>query len=395
MILKLYTNSYPFGKGEEFIANEIQILSRYFDKIIIYPKDRSGKKRKVPDNVAISNSTKNEYKRLGIFWGNIFIIIKIINADIKTGYKIRNILNPLYISTLLRVFHLSNQIPTSTTNVVNYSYWFNEWALALSIAKEKGRIKMFISRGHGYDIDYCRYKTGIPYQSYKLKMTNELYLVSNKSREIVVSKYPNYESRLLVSYLGTIDSGVKKMDETDVYFEIVSCSYVRTVKRLELIIEALKYINFKISWTHIGGGDNLVKYQKMCEDLPENVTCNFTGHLSNGQIMCFYQERSFNLFINTSSFEGLPVSLMEAASFGIPLMATNVGGNSEIVTNETGILLDANPEAKVIAEAITDFRNSSMNSNLFRERVRQYWENHFDAEKNYTNFFKEITRNCN
>lgn len=50
----------------------------------------------------------------------------------------------------------------------------------------------------------------------------------------------------------------------------------------------------------------------------------------------------FDLFVNMSLSEGIPVSIMEAISFGIPIIATNVGGNAEIVNDETGVLIPVN-----------------------------------------------------
>lgn len=41
-----------------------------------------------------------------------------------------------------------------------------------------------------------------------------------------------------------------------------------------------------------------------------------------------------------SDSEGIPVSIMEAMSFGIPVIARNVGGMSEIVNEENGLLLE-------------------------------------------------------
>ena len=45
--------------------------------------------------------------------------------------------------------------------------------------------------------------------------------------------------------------------------------------------------------------------------------------------------------MNVSESEGIPVSIMEASSFGIPVIATNVGGVGEIVENGyNGLLLN-------------------------------------------------------
>ena len=43
-----------------------------------------------------------------------------------------------------------------------------------------------------------------------------------------------------------------------------------------------------------------------------------------------------DLFLTVSANEGIPVSIMEAQSFGIPVIATDVGGISEIVNNVNG-----------------------------------------------------------
>ena len=74
---------------------------------------------------------------------------------------------------------------------------------------------------------------------------------------------------------------------------------------------------------------------------------------------------------------------MEAISFGIPVLSTDVGGCREIVTEKTGILIPLETEIQAIAKMITEFRDSPINSTQFRKGVRKFWEQHFDAEKNY------------
>ncbi len=50
------------------------------------------------------------------------------------------------------------------------------------------------------------------------------------------------------------------------------------------------------------------------------------GGISNAEVFQFYRDNKVDLFVNASTSEGLPVSIMEAISFGIPSIATNVGG---------------------------------------------------------------------
>lgn len=55
--------------------------------------------------------------------------------------------------------------------------------------------------------------------------------------------------------------------------------------------------------------------------------------------------------------EGIPVSIMEAISFGIPIIATNVGGNAEIVNDETGVLIPVNIDQAAFNETVSDIMN--------------------------------------
>jgi len=71
-------------------------------------------------------------------------------------------------------------------------------------------------------------------------------------------------------------------------------------------------------------------------------------------------------------------------------MGTDVGGTSEIVTKETGILLPENITSKILRQEIVSFID---NKPIKRENVRTFWENNFSASVNYpkfVNFLKEI-----
>ncbi len=51
--------------------------------------------------------------------------------------------------------------------------------------------------------------------------------------------------------------------------------------------------------------------------------------------------KSADVYVNNSTYEGLSHQLVEAFALGTPVVATNVGGNPELVTPETGILVPA------------------------------------------------------
>lgn len=72
--------------------------------------------------------------------------------------------------------------------------------------------------------------------------------------------------------------------------------------------------------------------KKMAKDkLRDNIQYEFKGNVSNTELMKQYQDKNYYVFVNVSSSEGIPVSIMEATSFGIPCIATDAGGTKEII----------------------------------------------------------------
>ena len=62
--------------------------------------------------------------------------------------------------------------------------------------------------------------------------------------------------------------------------------------------------------------------------LPSTISVKIMGRMKNKDIYSLYEKEKPDLFINLSSSEGIPVSIMEAMSFGIPVISTDVGGTT-------------------------------------------------------------------
>jgi glycosyltransferase involved in cell wall biosynthesis len=116
------------------------------------------------------------------------------------------------------------------------------------------------------------------------------------------------------------------------------------------------------------------------------------GYTENKDVLDFYTQNSVNLFISLSAAEGIPVSIMEAISFGIPVLSTDVGGCSEIVNENTGLLIPLNTSCKEVANLLFEFKNSTKNTPQFRQNVREFWINNFDEIKNYSELISEINK---
>ena len=107
----------------------------------------------------------------------------------------------------------------------------------------------------------------------------------------------------------------------------------------------------------------------------------------------FYKENPVDLFVNVSTTEGLPISIMEAISFGIPVLATNVGGTHEVVIDgENGWLLDADITADELAETVIEQINLDKSAKDRQKRkARQIWESQYEYRTAYASFYQLIT----
>ena len=393
--LCIYTSRYPYGNSETFIENEIEHLSKAFDKVYIFPFTKSDTVREIPNNVEVVDLFENhKYSRNEVVKKDLGLFSKIITQELLVG----NLFNQEYkntISRLLQLFSKSYELEkwltnNSMDNTSNYSYWFEDWATILSILKTKKIINSFISRAHGFDLYEERSKImTITFRELQLQQLDKLFLISKHGKDYITKKHIKYSEKFEVSYLGTNDNGSSKFNPVE-DINILTVSNVALVKRINLLIDALQKVNTKINWTHFGDGILYEEILDKANELPSNITVNFKGRLSNVDMLLNIKNNHFDLFVNVSESEGLPVSIMEAVSFGIPVFATDAGGTREIVNNKTGKLYPNNIDVKELALDIEKFKSSKYSTEDFRMGVREFWKDNFDASKNYKKFINKL-----
>ena len=86
------------------------------------------------------------------------------------------------------------------------------------------------------------------------------------------------------------------------------------------------------------------------------------------------------------------MSIMEACSFGIPVIATDVGGTSEIVRGgETGYLLPADFAPEDLAKLLRrQFLAEPEAHERLRSNCRRVWQETFSADVNFARFAQEL-----
>ncbi len=99
-----------------------------------------------------------------------------------------------------------------------------------------------------------------------------------------------------------------------------------------------------------------------------------------------------DLFVLLSDHEGLPVTIIEALSCSVPVVASNVGGIPEVLSLEYGFSVENNIESLV--QTIQDTLSNEKQLEKFKTNARLKYENDFQIatmKKHYIEVFNSVT----
>jgi glycosyltransferase involved in cell wall biosynthesis len=281
-----------------------------------------------------------------------------------------------------------------TGEFVFYSYWLNSSAVALAALNHENNAR--VCRTHGSDIYHENIKTGFNgYQKLCLASLDRIYCASEHGRKYLADQFGECDA-LQTRYLGVPHPAKpfreKPVDIRDGPAKIVTCSSVDHNKRLIFLLETLRdHFDQKVIWTHIGDGPIIGEMKRLSMEMPKNIMVRWLGQVSNREVHELYRTNAFHAFINTSLSEGIPVSAMEAMNYGIPCLATDVGGTAELVINGGGEVFSSYISRKDFAILLRRFLDRVLDvENELSTQARKMVELRFRADTNYNSFSQEL-----
>ncbi len=392
--LVILSNTFP---DDNFIRSEIEAF-KDFDKIVSVqvPMNENKSMQIINESVIhylynekLNNTSKFEkiikvifnpmfYKELfierkKIFTKNFILLMKNIFAFLGL---IDNY------STNIKEFLIENEF-TKEDEIVFYAYRMHKHMGAAYLLHKEFPNSIVIARGHGYDVYEYRWDTNyIVFQKQMLNKMDLILSISKEGKKYINEHYGINKDKILVSYLGTKDCGIQEYKKTN-YLRVISCSRIDPLKRIDLIHEAVINTNVNIEWIHIGGGKLFESYKKKYEIDSDTKKIKFLGKMNNEEILEYYKINTFDVFINYSEYEGVPVTLMEAISFGIPSIATDVGGVSEIIDSNNGFLIDPQTDPREVSKIFEKIMDMSLNEILeIRKSAREKYMTTFNLKYN-------------
>ena len=418
--LILVSASFPYGLREPFLETEIKHHALHFDKIyLLVPKLNKLQSHhfnfELPENVIVAQFeyTIGFWERLSglrflfstVFWKEIKIIkfnyqLKLKKNIVKT--LLSSLIRADHFAVQVKIFLKANRIPFQRTTC--YTYWCNEYALGMGILRRKYKIAGAFTRIHNWDLYFERAPDNyLPLRSRMFQTLDAVFPVSEQTKQYILKRVPNVSAeKLIVSYLGVEKESDVRFEKKEKTLKLLSLAFLGKIKRIDLVVAALEQIEeYNVEWHHIGeGNDHLDIKQYAFNRLfnKSNIKYVLTGDIAKKQVYEYLNKEHFDVLINTSSFEGIPVSMMEAMSFSIPVIGTNVGGVSEIIEDgKNGYLLSANPSTNEIIEKLSQLYHMK-EDDYFNMRKNAYntWENKFNADSNYSELIyniKQLSRN--
>lgn len=211
------------------------------------------------------------------------------------------------------------------------------------------------------------------------KFADTVTLVSNNEARLVSSALSSeLPKNYKVVYLAGRKSQAQPVKRPS-NGNIVYCSTSRLVtdKGIKELITAFQTVYQKNSkawlWL-VGDGPEIRNFRLLANDHPHIV---FFGHVKNP---ISYVVAS-DVFVQPTYHEGLSLSLTEAAMLGKPMIATNVGGNPEVVNKHNGILVPAKNSVALAKAMVQLAGNSELRLRYGKNAHKTYIEN-FDFDNN-------------
>jgi colanic acid/amylovoran biosynthesis glycosyltransferase len=395
----IFTDNYPFGKSEPFFESELKFIDEAFEKVTLFPFEQGKNKnlREIPAKSDFVKPVFNKVKKKkeliikGIF--NTSMLICLVKEGIRSGAWKSVTKFRIWATHLLVIRSLMKEIKNrDLLNFFNkfdilYFYWGLRWSQILPFLPPDISAKVVV-RFHGSDLYEHTNKGYIPWRVEQLNRIYKAVSISESGKKYMENQYPFLKDKILISRIGTKDYGLNKYVKSDT-LRIASCSNLVPVKRVDLIVKTLAFVKVPVHWVHFGDGPEIREVKDLVSQLPENIKTELNGSVRHEDIMKYYSENPVDLFLNVSSSEGVPVSVMEAMSFGIPVIATDVGGTSEIVSEKNGLLIAADFSPEYLASNIEAISKRSDLLNL-RSASRAEWEKKSKAEDLYPAFINQL-----
>lgn len=205
--------------------------------------------------------------------------------------------------------------------------------------------------------------------NYDAKIGKRDGVLNNKSNVVVIHNGSPLPQQNAVNY--SIHSPIRLV-------MIARFSHQKDQKTLINAVAKLPKSDYRL--TFVGDGETLNTNKKIVSNLNLNKNIKFVGFKDDVSKELIEND----VYILSTHYEGLPISIIEAMSYGLPILATDVGGNSEMVINNINGFLFSSEE-----QLVDKLKYIIKNKNLIKKWGQESF-NIFTREYSLSNCLNKI-----
>ena len=256
------------------------------------------------------------------------------------------------------------------------------WERAYSKAKISESFDEFQVKNYGFSISLQK-----KVRSFSIKKSDIVVTPSKHLKNFILNL--GFKNKIEIINNGVFIPQENTNIFTNDQINITIVSRLVSHKNIEKIIKAISDLNSPlINLNIIGDGPELNQLQKISLESNNKDNIIFHGKLNRDEIDHIFLNS--DIYIQASNYEGLPHSLLEAMSYGIPVLCTPVGECKEILGNEDrGYILDLPVSKNNIKSKISQIIGEKDIANKKGERGKDFINEKYNLTNSF-NLYKNL-----
>ena len=385
------TDAYPYcGHPESVLVRpEIDALATRFRRVIVMPRRRMGDaydSRRRPDVEICDDLTDATTPD-----GRLPLWLAILSGELPkwlvNGTDSRDTFSHAVQAAAFSRWitgWIKRDPSLSPHNTVFYTFRLNPFTSGLALASRRLHLRI-VTRAHTDDLQQGNRQLRL----FTARRCKAIFTTSDQTADVVrrrlsADPHVHIETRRL----GCIDRhpatpAPHVMHSQLTFLTVGPISDDKRFDQMAEFIDALATAREKtIRWVIVGDGPRLSDLKKTLSVMPSNrwLHVELTGAVSNDDVHALYATGRIDwMLLLAEDSIGCPVAVCEALMHGVPVIANDVGGLSEMLDDDCGILLAANPRKEEFIRGIMPCIDSQLRYSRMRLGGREKWASDFDA----------------
>lgn len=317
------------------------------------------------------------------------------------------LLAPQNVKSLRRILWLADAMRSYKPDIVHSRNW---GAVEAIVAARLARVPAVVHSEHGYEVDTLH---GLPLRRrvgrwLLYRMTDAVFCVTRELRDFHAYQARTSAGRIQVIYNG-VDTdrftpdpaqrrALRQKLNLGTSFTIGAAGRMTPIKNYDLLLEALCRLRTKgidARGVLIGDGPELPRLRQQARNSPALVdrviflgATNAVADLLN----------AMDVFVQPSLGEGMSNTLLEAMAAGLPVIATDAGGNPEVMEDGRQGWLFPPRDVQALTYRLERLAENETLRKQFGAAARQRAVNDFGLQRmleNYTNLYTALASQRN